>query len=311
MMSKCDLKGIYPVAPTPFLPNGEIDHYSIGKLVTFYESLGVDGITILGLLGESAKLNSEESLDVIKSFLGYAKQLNIIVGASASGFASMKYIASRAMEMGAVAVMIGPSPVLRTNDQVTGYYDTVVSVLGDDIPFIIQDYPLVNQVIFSNNVLKDIVERNRSCIAIKHEDWPGLEKLRTLKDWMANGSMRTVPLLVGNGGLFVDFEYTSGADGAMTGYPFPEMLMKCLRLAKRGDFDQLHDVFDLHLPYLRYEAQPKIGLAIRKYVLKLRGAICHDTQRKPYMAMTEKTRKDVDYLIARLIAKTDIKLKVL
>jgi|SRR5262245_16920675 len=82
--------------------------------------------------------------------------------------------------------------------------------------------------------------------------------------------MRPIPVLVGNGGVFLDFEMERGADGAMTGYAFPEMLVDVVRLQKAGRREEAHDLFDAHLPLMRYEQQPGPGLAVRKHILKLR-----------------------------------------
>jgi 4-hydroxy-tetrahydrodipicolinate synthase len=80
-------------------------------------------------------------------------------------------------------------------------------------------------------------------------------------------------ILCGNGGLFLDFEMDRGADGAMTGYAFPDMLADLVRHAQAGERDAAHDLFDAHLPLLRYEQQPGLGLAVRKHILVRRGAI--------------------------------------
>jgi 4-hydroxy-tetrahydrodipicolinate synthase len=112
--------------------------------------------------------------------------------------------------------------------------------------------------------------------------------------------MREISILTGNGGLFLDFEMERGADGAMTGYAFPEMLARVAALQKAGKRDEAHDLFDAHLPLLRYEQQLGIGLAVRKYVLMRRGLIASDAQRKPGTALTATARSEVDYLLARL-----------
>ncbi len=72
-----------------------------------------------------------------------------------------------------------------------------------------------------------------------------------------------------------------GADGAMTGYAFPELLIDVVKLSKAGKRDAAHDLFDAHLPLIRYEQQPGAGLAVRKYVLQKRGVIASCAQRKP------------------------------
>jgi 4-hydroxy-tetrahydrodipicolinate synthase len=231
--------------------------------------------------------------------------LPVIVGVSAPGFAAMRSLARAAMEQGAAGVMIAPIPSLRTDEQITGYYRQAVEAIGADIPFVIQDYPLTLSVQMTPKVIRQIVEENPSCVMLKQEDWPGLEKISALRGFQAEGSMRPVSILTGNGGLFLDFEMERGADGAMTGYAFPEMLVDVVRLQKAGRRDEAHDLFDAHLPLLRYEQQPGIGLAVRKYVLMKRGFLCSDAQRKPGSVLSAAARAEADYLIGRLAAKDE------
>jgi 4-hydroxy-tetrahydrodipicolinate synthase len=139
-----------------------------------------------------------------------------------------------------------------------------------------------------------------SCVMLKHEDWPGLEKISTLRGFQKDGSLRPLSILVGNGGLFLDFEMERGVDGAMTGYAFPDMLVDVVNLSKAGKRDAAHDLFDAHLPLIRYEQQPGVGLAVRKYVLKKRGKITSDAQRKPGSSMSALARSEVDYLLSRV-----------
>jgi 4-hydroxy-tetrahydrodipicolinate synthase len=149
-------------------------------------------------------------------------------------------------------------------------------------------------------VIRQIVTDNPSCVMLKHEDWPGLEKISALRAFQREGSLRPLSILCGNGALFLDFEMERGADGAMTGYAFPDMLVDVVRLAHAGNRDAAHDRFDPHLPLLRYEQQQGIGLAVRKYVLQKRGAIAHDTQRAPGGKLTPTAKAEVDYLLSRL-----------
>ena len=112
--------------------------------------------------------------------------------------------------------------------------------------------------------------------------------------------MRQISILTGNGGLFLDFEMQRGADGAMTGYAFPDMLADVVAWSRAGEREKAQDLFDAHLPLLRYEQQQGIGLAVRKYVLMKRGAIASDAQRKPAIALTPRAKLEVDYLLQRL-----------
>ena len=94
-----------------------------------------------------------------------------------------------------------------------------------------------------------------------------------------------------------------GADGAMTGYAFPELLIDVVAWQKAGRRDQAHDLFDAHLPLMRYEQQQGVGLAVRKYTLMRRGILTSDAQRKPGAGLTATAKAEVDYLLARLARK--------
>ncbi|RAI04358.1 dihydrodipicolinate synthase family protein [Acuticoccus sediminis] len=298
-----DTKGVYAIAPTPFLPDGAVDYASIDTMCDFYLDRGVDGLTILGILGEAPKLTPEESVAIVQRVLArFTKP--VVVGVSAPGFAAMKALSGASMDAGAAGVMITPPAAMRTDDQIAGYYAQSVAQIGADVPFVLQDHPLVTTVQMSPGVIRRIVEENPSCVMLKHEDWPGLDKISTLRGWQAKGEMRPISILCGNGGLFLDFEMERGADGAMTGYAFPDMLVDLVKRHQAGDNEGMHALFDAHLPFLRYEHQSGIGLAVRKYVLMRRGAIAHANLRVPGPKMNDTTKAEVDGLLARL-AKHD------
>lgn len=296
--------GLFPIAPTPFLPDGRIDTASVDTLIERYLKAGATGVTVLGIMGEAPKLEPDESLDIAARFVKGFGDLPVIVGVSAPGFAAMRSLARAVMDKGAAGVMIAPVPSLRTDDQIIGYYRQAIEAIGSDIPFVIQDYPLTLSVQMTPKVIRQIVEDHPSCVMLKHEDWPGLDKISTLRGFQKDGSLRPISILTGNGGLFLDFEMERGADGAMTGYAFPEMLADVVRLQKAGERDAAHDLFDAHLPLLRYEQQQGVGLAVRKYVLMRRGFIASDAQRKPGGVLNAAARAEVDYLLSRL-ARTD------
>jgi 4-hydroxy-tetrahydrodipicolinate synthase len=294
-----DAKGVYPIAPTPFLPDGRVDEASIDRITDFYGEIGATGLTVLGVMGEAPKLDGAEAAAVASRFIKRTA-LPVIVGVSAPGFAAMASLARSSMDAGAAGVMIAPPSSLRTDDQIVSYYAQAAEAIGPGVPFVIQDYPLSFTVVMTPGVIRRIVSDNPSCVMLKHEDWPGLEKISALRGFQRDGSMRPISILCGNGGLFLDFECERGADGAMTGYAFPEMLVDVVRLTASGERERAHDVFDAHLPLLRYEQQPGAGLAVRKYVLMRRGLLASDAQRKPAGGLSATARAEVDFLLARL-----------
>lgn len=302
MQLTANAQGVYPIAPTPFLDDGAIDHDSMARLADFYLSIGAAGITVLGQLGEAPKLEPDESVAVARFMIRRAPALPVVVGVSAPGFAAMRVLTRDVMDAGAAGVMIAPPNTLRTDDQIVAYYRQAVEAIGADVPFVVQDYPLTFSVQMSPGVIRRIVGELPSCVMLKHEDWPGLDKISTLRGYERDGSMRHIAILCGNGGLFLDYELERGADGANTGYAFPDMLCDVVRLAAAGQREQAHDLFDAHLPLLRYEQQPGVGLAVRKYVLMRRGLLASAAQRMPAALLSAAARGEVEHLLGRLAA---------
>jgi 4-hydroxy-tetrahydrodipicolinate synthase len=292
--------GVYVIAVTPFLDDGRIDAASTDRMVDFYRDCGATGLTILGMMGEAPKLDADEALAFSRQVIKRCGDMPVLVGVSAPGFAAMRTLSHGVMNAGAAGVMIAPPATVRTDDQVAGYYDQCVAAIGLNTPFVIQDYPLASSVQMAPTVIRRIVQAHPSCVMLKHEDWPGLEKISTVRAYERDGSMRHISILTGNGGLFLDFEMERGADGAMTGYAFPDMLADVIRLQRNGKRDAAHDLFDAHLPLLRYEQQPGLGLAVRKYVLQRRGAIASEAQRAPASKLSPAARAEVDFLLTRL-----------
>ncbi len=295
--------GVYVIASTPFNSDGSVDNNSTERMVDSFLAFGVTGITVLGQMGEAPKLDPAEAVQVASTVVKRSK-VPVIVGVSAPGFASMRSLTIDCMNAGAAGVMIAPPTSLKTDDQIVNYYGQAAKAIGADVPFVIQDYPLTFGVVMTPTVIKRIVTDNPSCVMVKHEDWPGLEKVSALRKFEADGSMRHVSILCGNGGLFLDFETERGADGAMTGYCFPDMLVELVRLSADGNRDAAHDLFDTHLPLIRYEQQQGMGLAVRKYVLMRRGILSSDAQRQPASSLTATAKKEIDYLLSR-IARAD------
>jgi 4-hydroxy-tetrahydrodipicolinate synthase len=302
--------GTFAIAPTPFFEDGRIDEASIDRLTDFYAEVGCDGVTVLGILGEAPKLEAAEAEAVAARFVKRAgSKMQIIVGVSSPGFAAMRTLARTSMDAGAAGVMIAPPPHLRTDDQITSYFKQAEEAIGADIPWVLQDYPLTLTVVMTPAVIRKIIMDSKSCVMLKHEDWPGLEKITALRGFQKDGSLRELSILTGNGGTFLDFELERGADGAMTGYAFPELLIDVVNLQKQGERDRAHDLFDAHLPLIRYEQQPGVGLAARKYVLQKRGIIASMAQRKPGSALSPTARAEIDYLLSR-VARFDKRANV-
>ena len=292
-------KGVYVIAVTPFADDGALDLASIDRMVEFYEGVGATGITILGQLGEAAKLTAEESRAVAERVIARLDgRLPVVVGVTAPGLAPMGELADSVMGMGAAGVMVAPPWTLRTDDQIFAFFAGVGDALAAT-PFVLQDYPLTTNVTIAPKVIERIVREVPTCVMLKHEDWPGLAKISALRASSDRGDTRRISILCGNGGLFLPEEMSRGADGAMTGFCYPEMMVGVVREHGLGNVERAHDLFDAYLPLARYEQQQGIGLAGRKYVLAKRGVIASPRLRSPGPTLAPADIADIERLLAR------------
>ena len=288
--------GVYIIAVTPFTEAGALDLASTDRLVEFYLERGATGLTILGIMGEAPKLSAAESVTFTRHVVQrVAGRVPVVVGVSSPGFAAMGELSVAAMDLGAAGVMVAPNTAARTDDGIYAYFQMVAETL-DDTPWVLQDYPQASGVQISTSLLRRVIQTMPSCVMLKHEDWPGLAKLSALR---AMTDLRRVSVLVGTGGLFLPEELRRGADGAMTGFSFPEMMAGILAAHLAGETDRAADIFDAYLPLVRYEQQLGIGLAVRKHILHQRGAIASAAQRRPFAGLSGQDMQDIEFLLAR------------
>ena len=302
-------QGVYLITVTPFKDNGELDLPSTDRMVDFCLERGVTGLTILGIMGEATKLTAEESRLFVRQVLARVQgKVPVVVGASAPGFAPMGELTKSVMDMGAAGVMVAPPATVRTDDQITGYFDMVNETLGPDVPWVLQDHPVSTTVQMSAAVVLKILKNSPRCVMLKHEDWPGLAKLTAICTAIQKGELRKISIVTGNGGgLFLPEELVRGANGAMTGFAYPEMMVDVCAAYAAGQVERAFDIFDAYLPLAKYEQQGGIGLAVRKHILAERGAIASAAIRKPGPKLSALDIAD----IKRLTARQEKKLKAL
>jgi 4-hydroxy-tetrahydrodipicolinate synthase len=301
-MKKLDesARDVFIIAVTPFTDNGEIDYASVDRMVEFYLERGVVGMTILGMMGEAPKLTAGESVAVARHVLKrVGERVPVVVGVSSPGFAAMRELTAAVMDAGAAGVMVAPPSTLKTDADIVRYYTNVVAAIEADVPFVLQDYPQSTGVIIAPSVIVEIVKRLPSCVMLKHEDWPGLAKIAEVRAASQRGDTRRISILVGNGAIMLPEELGRGVDGAMTGFSYPEMMVEVCRAHFAGKPERAADLFDAYLPLARYELQPGLGMAIRKYVLAQRGALASPAMRKPAPLLSADDKAEIGRLMER------------
>ena len=301
-MSRLDetAKGVFVISATPFNPDGSVDFDGLGQLLDFYLGCGVSGITILGVMGEANKMTDSESVEIADRALRHvAGQVPVIVGVTHSALTALRSLSHHVMDRGASAVMLQPMSGLKGDDAVVRYFEQIFETIDSGIPVVYQDFPQASAVHLSPAAWSRMVAAFPDLVMLKHEDCPGLAKLTRVREMEREGKQRRVSILTGNNGLYFPQELHRGADGAMTGFAYPDVLVKVYDLFVAGRPEEAEDLFDRFLPINRHEQQLGFGLPVRKEILRRRGALRHATARKPVHGLTSTDMAEIDRLMAR------------
>jgi 4-hydroxy-tetrahydrodipicolinate synthase len=289
------LRGVFNIVPTPFAEDGSLDEPSLRRLVDFVVACGVDGVTILGVMGEAGKVSEAERTRIVEVTLeAAAGRIPVCVGTTHAATDRCIAYSREAEALGASALMVSPPSLARTNEAaMRRHYLAVADAVG--VPIVVQDYPPSSGVFMTPAFIGALAAERPLLRWLKLEDEPTAPKTSAVL--AANPEVR---IFGGLGGMFMLEELRRGAAGTMTGFGFPEILVAIWRRSTAGDLDGATAVFHRYLPLIRLENQPGINLALRKHVYRLRGAIASSRARQPYAAPDATSLAELEELIARL-----------
>ena len=300
-MASVTFKGVFPILVTPFDDHGNLDLESFDRTVRFMADIGVNGVTIIGVLGESNRMLDVEREQLIQTAVGAAGgRIPVIVGTSYSGTRATLELSRMAESLGAAGVMVTPSRESVPNeDRIFEFFQQVAE--GISIPIVVQDHPASTQVHMSVPLILRLVREIPLVACIKEEAVPTPPKITALLNGIGD---QAVTILTGLGALYGAFDLARGAHGFMTGFAFPEVLLALVRSAENRDFDTVHDIYHRYLPLIVYEQQP--GVALRKEIFRLRGLIASSYVRHPGANIDPTTADHLKSLLRKMLPGVDI-----
>jgi 4-hydroxy-tetrahydrodipicolinate synthase len=289
------LNGIFAITATPFNADGSVDLPSIDRLVDFEVGTGVHGLTILGILGEAHKLTEDERRRVTERFIKGARgRVPVVVGTSAPATDLAIRYSREAQELGAAAIMVAPPVNLKSLDAVREYYRRVHEATA--LPVVVQDEPVFSGVVMPAAFLASVTDALPRARYIKLEELPSPIKVGQV----LAAAKQPVGVFGGMGGVYLYEELLRGAVGTMTGFAFPEILVAVYNAFAKGDRKAARDIFFRYLPLISYEGQPVIGLALRKEILRRRGAIEGSLIRHPGPSLDPGSKAEIDEILEAL-----------
>lgn len=297
------LGGVVSVLPTPFDASGAVDAASLRRVVDVFIAAGVDGLTALGVTSEVARLNEAERGLVLETAIGQAAgRVPVVAGTTADGLATCLRYGREAKAAGAAAVMVSPPRMPKLNsDAVLAHYRALAD--GLDLPIVVQDYPPISGFAMEAWLLARIVREVPRARAIKLEDPPTPFKTARILE-QAEG----VPVAIfgGLGGVYLIEELMAGAAGVMTGFAYPEMLVEVVAEYRAGRVDRAAELFYSYVPLMRFEFQEGIGMALRKEILRRRGALAHAGIRAPGTPLDAGGRRALDQILTWMKEKQGV-----
>lgn len=288
-----EFKGIYPIMPTPFTDKGEVDKASLVTLVQFMKDRNMDGMTVLGMMGEAPKLSEAEQDLVVEMVVSAADGLPVIVGTGAASTHLAVERSRRAAELGAAGFLIAPPPS-KSEAAIFNYYRSVSDAV--DKPIILHDYPEVTGVQMSSSLVARMGREISRVEYIKLEEAPTGKKITELRE--KEGS--DIHIFGALGGVYCLEELRRGAIGIMTGFAYPEVLKDICLKHSQGDNQGAEETFYRYVALMRYEFQPVLGLPLRKEIYKRRGAIKSTYIRPPGPSLDHHHLEELDNMLSFL-----------
>ncbi len=300
-MSAVRFEGVFPILVTPFDEEGEVDLASFDRTVRFMVDIGVDGVTVLGVLGESNRMVDAEREQLIRMAVDAADgRIPVVAGTSHSGTAATRTLSRMAESLGADGVMVTPprEPV-PSEARIFEFFQQVAE--GISIPVVVQDHPVSTQVQMSVPLMLRLIDEIPRVACIKEEAVPTPPRIAALLEGMVD---RRVSILTGLGALYGYFDLARGSDGFMTGFAFPEVLLAMVGAAREDRLDTVLEIYNRFLPLIVFEQQP--GVAVRKEVFRLRGLIDSSRVRHPGSNIDGETGAQLRSLLKRVLGRVDI-----
>ena len=291
--------GVIPILVTPFNEDETVDTSSIQTMIQLMKDIGVNGVTILGVLGEANRLTDNERELIIDTAIQTADQLPVIVGTSATGTRSVIHHNATAKRLGASAVMVTPQTEPGPSDaKVFTHFQTILN--ETDLPVILQDHPASTGVHMPNELIFRMLDELTGWGGVKLEAVPTAPKLQSLKARY----QEKISVMTGLGALYAAFDLESGSDGFNTGFAFPEVLIALVAAAEQKDWTSVHRIYQRFLPLIVYEQHP--GVAIRKELFKMRGAIRTARVRSPGVQGTESVTTTLKMLLQYILPNQNV-----
>jgi 4-hydroxy-tetrahydrodipicolinate synthase len=285
-----NLAGIFPILATTFHEDGSLDLESQANLARYLVEQGAHGLGLFGNASEGYCLSDEERATILKVVRKTVGDAIPLIASSGQAGTQLAVEASRkAQDLGADALMVLPPFYMKTDaDGIRFYFEAIGKAV--DIPIMIQDAPLMTQVVIPAALLSRMGQEIENVAYAKVEAPPTAPKISAV---VKGGGVTPFGGL--NGNFFIE-EYHRGARGMMPGSDMIGSFREIWDALEAGDNAGAWRTFTRILPLIRFELQPGLGVSAMKHNLKCAGVIECSLVRHPTGCLDATAIAELGYL---------------
>jgi 4-hydroxy-tetrahydrodipicolinate synthase len=287
--------GVYPAITTQFDAGLALDIASTQRVQDAMIRDGVDGLVVIGTVGENNSLEPDEKRDVVRAAVETANgRAPVIAGVSELTTARAMAFARDAEKLGADALMVLPAMVyVPTREELLAHFRAVAGASG--LPIMLYNNPLAYRVSLSLDDLRELAEE-KTIVAIKES---ALDS-RRITD-IVNAIGDKLHLLTGLDDLALE-GLLLGATGWVSGLTnaFPEESVALVKAAQAGDLKTARAIYRWFMPLLHLDSEHDLVQSIKlAEQIMGRGS---ERVRMPRMPLSGARRADVIARVERAAA---------
>ncbi|HET7571438.1 MAG TPA: dihydrodipicolinate synthase family protein [Gaiellaceae bacterium] len=262
------LRGVFPMAVTPFAADGSVAAGELPRVVSFVLESGCPGVSALGLGGEAGALTREERLAVAEAVVAAAAGAPVLIGCSAPETELAVELAVHAAACGAAAAMVAPPPRPDwTREQLTEHYLRIAQAVAP-LPVMVQDAPAFVGVALDPDFVRELRALAANVSYVKSEAVPVADTVAAL------AALEDVAVFGGHGALYTLDALDAGATGMIPGCELAAEYARIFELHQAGEREEARRLFTRVLPLVVAQFQSLDAfVASTKEVLAARGVI--------------------------------------
>jgi len=290
----CEWRGVFPAVTTEFHPDESLDLEATARNVERLIAAGVDGLIMLGTVGENTVLDPEEKRDVLRMAVEKtAGRVPVLAGVAETATRMAARFAVKARDLGVNGLMVLPAMVYKSDPAETSLHFRTVA-RATDLPIMVYNNPVSYGVdIRPEQFLELSNEPTLVCIKESSEDPRRLTDIATVA-----GDRYT--LFCGVDDLVLESAML-GAVGWVSGLTnaFPEESVRLWQLAAAGRYAEALPLYRWFTPLLHLDTDPKLVQLIK--FCQAHMGVGSETVRAPRRTLSTSEREHVQVLLKRAL----------